>query len=78
MRFFLRRTTAGSGFFAFLGSGFAQLFGHIVPIRVNTLGNTILVGLRYIKKGKWRHFRLPSEAQKHLCLNSLITVKGIQ
>lgn len=54
------------------------IFGHIVPIRVNTLVNTILVGLRYTKKGKWCHFRLPSEAQKHLCLNSLITVTGIQ
>lgn len=29
--FFLRRTTAGSGFFAFLGSGFAQIFVHVVP-----------------------------------------------
>ena len=65
------------GFFAYLCSGFAQILGHIVPIRVNTLDNTILVGLRYIKKGKWCHFRLPSEAQKHLCLNSLITVTGI-
>ena len=78
MPFFLRLTTSGSGFFAFLGSGFAQIFGHIVPIRVNTFGNTIWVGLRFFKTGKWRHFRLPSEAQKHLCLNSLITDTGIQ
>lgn len=43
MPFFLRRTTAGTRFFVFLGSGFAQFFGNIVPIGVNTLGNTIWV-----------------------------------
>ena len=78
MPFFLRRTTAGTRFFVFLGSGFAQFFGNIVPIKVNTLGNTIWVGLRFLKTGKWRPFRLPSEAQKHLCLSSLITVTGGQ
>ena len=28
--------STGSGLFAFLGSGFARIFGQIVPIRVHT------------------------------------------
>ena len=47
------RATHGSGLFAFLGRGFAQIFaGQIVSVRVKTLSNTNLVASRYIRREK--------------------------
>ena len=47
-----QRTSTGSGLLALLGNAFAQIFGQIVCIRVNTLSNTNLVVSRYIKSDK--------------------------
>ena len=45
------RATHGSGLFAFLGCGFAQIFtGQIVSVRVKTLSDTNLVASRYVRE----------------------------
>ena len=49
---FERRTSTGSGLFAFLDGGFSQILGQIVFVRVKTLSNTNLVALRHFKKEK--------------------------
>ena len=47
------RATHGSGLFAFLGRGFAQIFaGQIVSVRVKALGNTNLVASKYVRREK--------------------------
>ena len=50
---FERRTVTGSGHFhAYLGSGFAQIFGQILSIKVNTVRNTNSVASRHFKRIK--------------------------
>ena len=49
---FKRRTSTGSGLLAFLGSGFAKIFGQIVSVRVKTLSNKNVVESRHIKREK--------------------------
>ena len=49
---FERRTSTGSELFSFLGRGFAQIFGQIVPISVKTRSNTNSVMSRNIKRDK--------------------------
>ena len=49
---FKRRTSTGSGLVAFLGSGFAKIFGQIVSVRAKTLNNKNLVESRHIKREK--------------------------
>ena len=56
-RVFERRTSTGSGLFAFLGGGFSYIFEQIVFVRVKTLSITNLAALRYFKRRK-PHFRL--------------------
>ena len=51
-RVFERRTSTGSGLFAFLGGGFSYIFEQIVFVRVKTLSITNLAALRYFKKEK--------------------------
>ena len=46
---FERRTSTGSGLFSFLDGIFAQIFGQIVSLIVETLGNTNLVASRGLK-----------------------------
>ena len=70
---FERHTSTGSGPFALLASGFAQIFAQIVSITVTTLSNTYLVGhlvaSRHIKRGK---ARLPVDKQAFLIFQWLI------
>ena len=47
---FKRRTSTGSGLLAFLGSGFAKIFGQIMSVRVKTLSNKNVVESRHIKR----------------------------
>lgn len=49
-------TTTTTGLFSFLGSGFAQMFGQMVFIKLNAIKNTNLEALWQIKRGA--HFRL--------------------
>jgi len=51
-RRFQRHTSTGSELFAFLSSGFPQIFEQIVLVRVKTLSITNLVALRHFKKAK--------------------------
>ena len=46
------RTLTGSRRFTFLGSVFAQIFGHIVVLRVKELSNTNLFALRHMLREK--------------------------
>lgn len=59
-----------SGLFAFLGSGFAQIFGWIDSIKWKKHSDTNLVAL--IKKER-SHLRLTFVAEKRPCLSSIIT-----
>ena len=45
-------TLTGSRLFTFLGSVFAQIFGHIVVLRVKELSNTNLFALRHMLREK--------------------------
>ena len=47
------KVRTGSGFFAFLGSGLAQIFRQIVSIIVKTLSNKNVIALRQIKGEKF-------------------------
>ena len=47
---FQRGKSTGSGSFSFMGSGFAQIFGQIVSMRVKTLRKTNLVASSHIIK----------------------------
>ena len=49
---FERRTSTGSGLFATLGSGWAQIFGQIVFIREKKLSDTNFLASRHIKEEK--------------------------
>ena len=76
---FERRTSTGKDVLsAFFGSGFAQIFGKIVPIRVKTLPGTLTTQIWWRQegtaKGKRHHFRLTCIAQRHLCLSSLFYI----
>ena len=46
------RTLTGSRLFTLLGSVFAQIFGHIVVLRVKELSNTNLFALRHMLREK--------------------------
>ena len=60
-----RLTSTGSGFFAFLGSGFAQRFGKILTGRIKTVSNS-----NWKCKGKLKGKRPHSNIFKH---NEIIT-----
>ena len=68
---FEQRTQTGSRPWAFLGSGFAQIFRLFVSIKEKILSNTNMVASRYIERER-PHFRLTSVAQKLLCFSSLV------
>ena len=52
LTFLRRRTSSGTEFFLFLGSGFVHIFGQLVSLRVRTLRNTNLVASRHRKREK--------------------------
>ena len=68
---FERRLSTESRLTAVLRCDFEQVFGQIVPLRVQTLSNTNLVASRHIKRKK-AHFRLTCVAQKRRCFNTLL------
>ena len=70
---FERPTSTGSGLFAVLGSGFAQVFGKIVSKGVKTLGNTKFCTVKAYSKGKRPDFRLTCVAQKPALCSSART-----
>ena len=69
---FERRASTESGVFVYLSRDLEQILGQIVSLRVKTLSNTNLLLPRHIKNKK-AYFWLTSVAQKHRCLNSLLT-----
>ena len=52
LTFVRRPTSSGSEFFLFFGSGFVQIFGQLVSLRIGTLENTNLVASRHRKREK--------------------------
>jgi len=68
---FERRTSTGSGLFAFLSSGLAHILRQIVSIRVRKLSNSNLVVSSHIKRNRTS---LPVDAC-HSILNALSQTK---
>ena len=58
------RTLTGSRLFTFLGSVFAQIFGHIVVLRVKKLSNTNLFALRHMLRNVKGKVSLPVHVRR--------------